>query len=148
MKILIANQQKLIKIDRRKIRQVMTRLMKATDCVSAEISITFVDDAAIRILNREYLKRDKPTNVLSFSLQEGEYGDINAGLLGDIIISAETALRDALRGGLTFEEEIIFLLIHGFLHLTGYNHENTSRANASRMRQKEKELFRLLAVND
>jgi len=148
MKILIANQQKLIKIDRRKIRQTMIRLMKATDCANAEISITFVNDAAIRILNREYLKRDKPTNVLSFSLQEGEYGGINAGLLGDIIISAETALRDALRGGLTFEEEIIFLLIHGFLHLTGYNHENTSRANASRMRQKEKELFRLLAVND
>ena len=65
-------------------------------------------------------------------------------MLGDIVISVQTAARDALEGDLTLEEEIIFLLIHGFLHLTGYNHENTSRANASRMRKKEKELFRLL----
>jgi probable rRNA maturation factor len=144
MKILIANQQKSIKIDRRKIRLAMTRLMKETDCANKEISITFVDDAIIQSINKQYLKRDKPTNVISFPMQEGECAGINADVLGDIVISAQTVARDALEGDLTLEEGIIFLLIHGFLHLTGYNHENTSRANASRMRKREKELFRLL----
>jgi probable rRNA maturation factor len=147
MKILIANQQKSIKINRRKIRSAMIRLMKATNCTGKEISISIVDDTTIQTLNREYLKRDKPTNVISFSLQEGEYGGVNADVLGDIVISAETAARDAVKGGLTFEEEIIFLLVHGFLHLIGYNHENTSRANAARMKQKEKELFHLLTCS-
>lgn len=144
MKILIANQQKSIKIDKRKIRSAMIRLMKETDCADKEISISIVDDATIRVLNKEYLNRDKPTNVISFSLQEGEYGDINSDVLGDIVISADAAVRDALKGGLTFEEEIIFLLIHGFLHLIGYNHENTSRANAAKMKKKEEELFHIL----
>lgn len=122
----------------------MIRLMKETDCADKEISISIVDDATIRVLNKEYLNRDKPTNVISFSLQEGEYGDINSDVLGDIVISADAAVRDALKGGLTFEEEIIFLLIHGFLHLIGYNHENTSRANAAKMKKKEEELFHIL----
>ncbi|MFZ1036419.1 MAG: rRNA maturation RNase YbeY, partial [Smithella sp.] len=88
-----------------------------------------------------YLGRDKATNVLSFSLREGEYGDINPQILGDIIISAQTAQRDALHGKLTIGQEIDFLIIHGILHLLGYNHENTTKKETNRMREKEKELF-------
>lgn len=147
MKIQIENQQKLIKIDRKKIRSAITMLLKLEDCNDKEISITFVDDTGIQIINRQYLGKDKPTNVISFSLQEGECGGINPDLLGDIIISVETARRDAAKGGLCFDEEIIFLIIHGFLHLTGYDHVNTPVANVRKMKRKEKELFEKMTGN-
>ena len=148
MKIRIANRQKRTKIDSRRIRGKVIRLLRLIDCAEKEISITFVDDEAIRLLNRRYLRLDKPTNVLSFSLEEGECGGVNPGLLGDIVISVDTALRDAKLGGLSLEEELIFLIIHGLLHLTGYEHVGTSRANARKMKNREKELFRALTTFD
>lgn len=148
MKIRIENRQKRMKIDNRRIRGKVIRLLRLIDCADKEISITFVDDADIRLLNRQYLRRDKPTNVLSFSLQEGECGSVNPGMLGDIVISAETALRDAQRGHFTLEEELLFLIIHGLLHLTGYEHVRTSRANALKMKKREEELFRALMTSD
>lgn len=148
MKILIANQQKRIKIDRRKIRIQATRLLKLMNCATKEISITFVDDPAIQLINKQYLRRNRPTNVISFSLQEGAFGGINSDVLGDIVISVDTASKDAERGDFSLDEEILFLMIHGFLHLIGYNHENTTRTNAIKMKQKEKELFRLLTQYD
>ncbi|PKN10118.1 MAG: rRNA maturation RNase YbeY [Deltaproteobacteria bacterium HGW-Deltaproteobacteria-7] len=148
MKIQIDNQQKQIKIDKRKIRSEVTKLMNLLDCANKEISITFVDDAAIQIINKIYLSKDRPTNVISFSLQEGEFGGINPELLGDVVISVDTASRDAKKGHLTFDEEILFLIIHGLLHLLGYNHVNTSKANALKMKRKENELFQLLTKSD
>lgn len=142
MKIQIENQQKRVKINRKKIRSAVTALLNLENCKNKEISITFVDDPMIQVINSQYLGKDKPTNVISFSLQEGECGGINPDLLGDIIISVETAGRDSVKGGLTFDEEIIFLIIHGFLHLTGYEHVNTSVANVRKMRRREKELFK------
>lgn len=144
MIIQIENLQKQIKIDKRKIRKDATRLMKLLNCADMEISISLVTDEAIQLINQQYLGKNKPTNVLSFSLQEGEFSWINHDILGDIVISVDTASRDAQKGGLTFDEEITYLLIHGFLHLTGYNHENTSRTNSQKMKKKEKELFALL----
>jgi len=108
----------------------------------------FVDDETIQRINKQYLFKDRPTNVISFSLREGEFGDINSEILGDIVISVDTAYRDAEKGNLSFDEEILFLIIHGLLHLLGYNHENTSKANTLSMKQKEKELFRLLSQSD
>lgn len=144
MKIRLENQQKRIKIDKRKIRTNVIRLMKLADCTDKEISITFVDDPTIQSINKQYLSRDKTTNVISFSLQEGDFGDINPDVLGDIVISVETAQRDAAIGNFSFFEELIFLIIHGLLHLIGYNHENTSKAEALKMKKKEKELFGFL----
>jgi probable rRNA maturation factor len=144
MKIQIENKQIKIKIDRRNIRSTVVKLLNIMDCNHKELSILFVDDQTIQQLNNQYLQRDKPTNVLSFSLQEGEYSNINPDILGDIIISAETAQRDATIGNLSLTEEIDFLLIHGLLHLLGFNHENTTKAKTAKMRAKEKELFRLL----
>ena len=145
MKVQVENQQKRIKIDKRKIRFKVTQLLKLTGCVNKEISITFVDDEGIQRINKQYLSKDRPTNVISFSLQEGEFGDINPAMLGDVVISVDTAIRDADKGNLSFDEEIFFLIIHGLLHLLGYNHVNTSKANTLKMKQKERELFRLLA---
>jgi probable rRNA maturation factor len=148
MKIQIGNQQKRIKIDKRKIRVKVTRLLGLLDCENKEICITFVDDKTIQGINQQYLSKDRPTNVISFSLQEGEFGDINPKILGDIVISVDTARQDAEKGHFSFDEEILFLIIHGLLHLLGYNHENTSKGNTLRMAQKEKELFRLLTQSD
>ncbi len=118
--------------------------MKLVNCADKEISITFVDDPTIQRINKQYLSRDKTTNVISFSLQEGDFGDINRDLLGDIVISVDTAYRDAESGNFELTEELIFLIIHGLLHLTGYNHENTCKADALKMKKRERELFRVL----
>ena len=141
MKLQIKNSQNKIKTDKRRIRGTVLRILKLLDCVDKEISISFVDDENIKQLNKQYLGRDKATNVLSFSLQEGECGNINPQILGDVVISVETAQKDAIKGKLNIEQEIDFLLIHGILHLLGYNHENTTKKETNKMRQKEKELF-------
>jgi probable rRNA maturation factor len=141
MKLQIENSQNKIKIDKRKIRSTVLKVLKILDSPDKEISISFVDDKNIKQLNKQYLGKDKSTNVLSFSLQEGEQGYINPQILGDIIVSVETAKRDALYGKLTIAQEIDFLIIHGILHLLGYNHENTTKKETNKMRQKEKELF-------
>jgi probable rRNA maturation factor len=144
MKIQIENNQKRVPINNRRIRTTTINLLKYLNCTDKEISITFVDDLKISLLNKQYLGKVKPTNVLSFSLQEGEYAEINPNILGDIVISAETAQRDAAKGGLTLEEELIFLIIHGLLHLLGFNHEKTTKEETKIMRKKEKELFAIL----
>lgn len=141
MKIQIENRQVKVKTERRKIRSTISRILKYLDCPEKEISILFTDDDTIKEFNKRYLGRNKATNVISFSMREGEHGDINPQILGDVAISVETAQRDAVRGKLTFEEEIDFLLIHGILHLLGYNHEDTSREEAKIMREKETEVF-------
>jgi metalloprotein, YbeY/UPF0054 family len=145
MKIQIENNQNKIKIQRRKIRSTVVKLLKIMDLANNELSITFVDDNAIKQLNLRYLQRDNPTNVLSFSLQEGEYGNINPHILGDIVISTETAQRDAIKGELSLSEEIDFLIIHGLLHLLGFNHENTTQVQTTKMQMKERELFGMLS---
>lgn len=144
MKIQIENKQTKIKIQRRKIRSTVLKLLKIMDSANKEISISFVDDNTIKQLNNHYLQRNHSTNVLSFSLQEGEYGNVNPHILGDIVISTETAQRDAAKGDLSLSEEIDFLIIHGLLHLLGFNHENTTKAQTTKMQMKERELFGIL----
>jgi len=93
------------------------------------------------MINRDYLQRDKATNVISFAMQEGEGAGVSPHLLGDVVISAETAARDAAEAGATFASELYFLLLHGILHLLGYDHERGSAADAERMEARERELF-------
>ena len=106
----------------------------------AELSILLVDDAQIQDLNRGHLGRDKPTNVLAFSMREGEFSTIHPQLLGDLVISVETARRQSNRFGLNKMEMITLLMVHGILHLVGYEHERT-RKGAREMTIKQKELF-------
>ncbi len=84
-----------------------------------EVTLRLTDDPTIRELNRVYRKRDKPTDVLAFAQREGEGGGLHPGLLGDIVISVETAARQARRG---LERELLFLAAHGLCHLLGYDH--------------------------
>ncbi len=106
----------------------------------AEISILLVDDAQIQDMNRRHLGRDKPTNVLAFSMREGEFSTLHPQLLGDLVISVETAQRQSNRFGLNGMEMIILLMVHGILHLLGYEHEGT-RKGARQMAVKQKALF-------
>lgn len=141
MAILIKNQQKKIKINLRLIRSSLKKILKLMNCIDKEISILFVDDNDIREINKSYLGRDYPTNVIAFSMIEGDFKNINPQILGDIIISVETAYRDALNGDLDFIDEIDFLIIHGFLHLLGYDHENTTAEKADEMKNLSAKLF-------
>ena len=103
--------------------------------------MAIVGDRTMRILNRDYLQKDRPTNVISFSMQEGEFATLHPELLGDIVISADTAAREAAEGEITFEERLVFLLLHGILHLTGYDHERSGEQEARRMEAKEQEMY-------
>ena len=141
MTISIKNQQKKYPVDLRRLRRSLRKLMKQANCLENEISVLLLDDVQIREINRTYLQRDRPTNVISFALGEGEFGGINPQVLGDIIISVETAFRDAEKGSIDFMDEVEFLLIHGLLHLLGYNHENTPPAQTLEMKNRERELF-------
>ena len=113
-------------------------------CTSSELSVSIVGDRSIRILNREYLDKDRPTNVISFSMQEGEFSHLNPAMLGDVVISADTAAREAEEGGIPVYERIVFLMLHGILHLTGYDHERSGEKEAARMEAKESEIMKVL----
>ncbi len=94
----------------------------------SEVSVTFVTNEAIREINREYRDKDQPTDVISFALEEmgeGEVQIIGEGMprvLGDIIISTDRTREQAAEYGHSFERELGFLAVHGFLHLLGYDH--------------------------
>lgn len=120
-------------------------ILSALGCPEeTELSVTIVGDRTIRRINRDYLARDRPTNVISFSLQEGEWSGVTPHALGDVIISADTAAREAEAAGMEPFERLSFLLLHGILHLCGYDHERSGDAEAQKMEQKERELFRIL----
>jgi probable rRNA maturation factor len=108
-----------------------------------ELSIVITDDPYIQALNQQYLNRQGPTNVIAFPMREGDFSDINPDLLGDVVISVDTADREAKDLGIQFEERFNFLLIHGILHLFGYDHE-TSKNDEREMEQKSEELFQLI----
>lgn len=110
----------------------------------SDLAISVVGDRTIRRLNRQYLGKDWPTNVISFPMQEGEFVGLNPELLGDVVISADTTAREAAAGGMSFTARLTFLLLHGILHLTGYDHERSGQAAARRMRTRERRLFALL----
>jgi probable rRNA maturation factor len=144
MPIIIEDRQKKISIDRRSVRRAMGRIMKYLNCSDKIISLLFVDNNEITEINRRYLNREYPTNVLAFSLAAGEFGDINPNILGDIVISVDTAYRDAVESGIEFDDELAFLMIHGVLHLLNYDHGDGRRKKTQQMKKKERELFYML----
>ncbi|MBI4509837.1 MAG: rRNA maturation RNase YbeY [Deltaproteobacteria bacterium] len=91
-----------------------------------EVGLTLADDDEVHSLNREYRGKDRPTDVLAFAMREGEGGGLHPGLLGDVVISVETAERQARRA---LDEELMFLWAHGLCHLLGYDH-NTDEEEA------------------
>ena len=125
-------------------RKIARRILSASGYPDAELSILILDNGGIQEINREYLRRDRPTNVISFAMQEGIGAGLVPLLLGDVVISAERAATDAADADIPFIHEIWFLLVHGVLHLVGYDHERGTEAEAKRMEAKEAEIFNLL----
>jgi probable rRNA maturation factor len=147
MRISIQNRQKRILLNLKKVRRATQRILTELGLLDAELSVLLVDDARIRDLNRRYLNRDKPTNVLAFPMREGEFSTLHPNLLGDLVISVETAERQSDRFGLNEMEMVILLMVHGVLHLIGYEHEGTKKG-AREMSLKQKDLFRIATQQD
>nr|MDA8159368.1 rRNA maturation RNase YbeY [Desulfobacteraceae bacterium] len=124
-------------IDLEKLRSTALRLLRLTGQREGELSILLVNDQEMRELNRHYRKQDKPTNVLSFPMRETGVPD--SGLLGDIVISADTARREARELKVPPGQRLSWLLIHGLLHLLGLDHER-SEEEARRMADQEQGL--------
>jgi rRNA maturation RNase YbeY len=118
------------------------RLLRGLRLPDAELSLVLVSDRQMQALNRRWRARDRPTDVLSFAQREGPGGAPDE-ILGDVVISVDTARRQAAERGSTVGREADRLLIHGLLHLLGYDHER-SEAEARRMRRRERALARWL----
>ena len=123
MAIYLSNRQKALPIKTANLRRRLTRLLKEMDISEADLSVTVTDDAEIRSINHQYRGADKATNVLAFALEEGEPLPGAPRVLGDIVISAETIQKEAGPLGYTDGEMFYFYLVHGLLHLIGYDHE-------------------------
>ena len=119
-------------------------ILNALECrQDTELSLLFTDDKEIAELNRKYLNKDGPTDVISFPMNEGDENEPNSYLLGDIVISIETAIRQADMEGHSLGKELYNLIIHGVLHLLGYDHER-NRDSHTEMFKKQEELLDLL----
>ena len=100
-----------------------------------------MDEREIAGMNLAFLNRHGPTNVIAFPMREGAYGDLTPNLLGDVVICVDTAHREGRLAGRTLEERVTELLVHGVLHLCGYDHENGGRP-ARRMAAKSRRLVK------
>ena len=132
----------LPRVDRALLRRRARRILAALDRERAELSILLVDDDAIAALNQRYRGRARPTDVLAFSLLEGAHADRRGALLGDVVIGIETAARQARAHRRRLDDEVARLLVHGALHLVGYDHLRS--AQARRMRAQERRVWRAL----
>jgi DNA ligase (NAD+) len=146
MSVLIDNQQNNYPIDIDRLKQIGQFILADLSLSDAELSIVCVNDETIARLNEQYRSKTGPTNVLSFSMQEGDYAHLRQNMLGDVVISVDTVLREAKASNISFEHRLYLLLIHGVLHLIGYDHE-TSDDDAQKMEQKTHSLFSKVIQN-
>lgn len=142
------------------IHNAVLTTLKAHDAETCEVSVLLTDDADIKHLNRDYRGIDAPTDVLAFAMRDGEDNHVNPNLLGDLVISVETASRQAETGDQfsathsslkmemrlptynSLETEVALLAVHGVLHLLGYDHQTPEAAAV--MFEKQKAIFGLL----
>ncbi|MBN1115300.1 MAG: rRNA maturation RNase YbeY [Oligoflexia bacterium] len=128
-------------------RKLLTRAARKVllslgfDRAGTEISVLLVRDGTIRALNKKYRGYDKPTDVLSFSVPQN-MAACPYTHLGDIVISIETARRSAKKAGHSLSDELVYLLVHGILHLAGYDHENVSDTKAGEMMELQQKLIK------
>jgi len=136
---MISNRQRRLLVNEDDLGAFHVRLSRALRLSPDDFSVALVSDSRIAALNGRYRGKRRPTDVLSFPLRNGSAGD---GYLGEVVISAQTAQRNARRYGHSAEEELKLLILHGVLHLLGYDHE-TDRGQMSR---REHQLRRRLGL--
>ncbi|HOI96665.1 MAG TPA: rRNA maturation RNase YbeY [Syntrophobacter fumaroxidans] len=141
--IQISEKQSRIETNRRRIKSAANRILNALGFTDAELSILIVDDEEMAGLNSTYRRKDTSTDVLSFPMREGEFGDVCEEVLGDVVICAPMAKRMSELHGASFESVMDLLLVHGILHLVGHDHEQ-GREEAARMADKTMQLLKML----
>ena len=126
-------------ISRVRVRRWAERMLRCLGLADAELSVALTDDEEIHELNRVFRRHDRPTDVLAFAMREGNamgarpVGDeasASPDMLGDVVVSVETARRQATRAGRDLASELRALLAHGLLHLVGYDHQTKAEARA------------------
>ncbi len=144
----ITDQQSLLAVDHDRLRAAIARVLTAEQIVSAEISLALVDDAQIHRVNREFLGHDYATDVISFVLND-EASPLDEKhssrlaesaprrLEGELIVSTETALREAAAHGWTPADELLLYVVHGLLHLCGYDDLTDEARPVMRARERE-----------
>jgi probable rRNA maturation factor len=123
----------------------LEKLLRSLGLPDAELSVLFIGDRAMRTLNHSWRKKDRTTDVLSFPLREGRFIHIQPDMLGDIVISVPAAARQADKAGHSLIVELERLLVHGLVHLLGYDHEQGLK-EARSMEQKERQFLKRISA--
>lgn len=148
MELQIDDRQDKVKIEedvKDAVERVVSECLKLEGLsTNYEISVSFVDNEEIKELNKEYRGIDRPTDVLSFPMEDDETSQDYTPILGDIVISAEKALQQSVEFGHSFKREVAYLTAHSMFHLMGYDHETEEEKLV--MRQKEKEVMKRLKI--
>ena len=142
MPVHMQSQVRRVTFDQARLDRLARAILSDVGEASAELGIKFVGDQRMRALNRRYRGKDRTTDVLAFAMREAPHS--SAGLLGDVVIAVPTAARQAKQGQRSLDEELTVLLIHGILHLCGYDHERSEK-EARRMHRRERMILRSLA---
>ncbi len=137
------NYQRAVAIDQKWLGRTAEAVLSAARAETAELSVLLVSDRRMRALNRRYRNKDRATDVLAFPLREGRFSRFRGALLGDVVISVQVAKRQAKECGHSLRDEIARLLVHGILHLLGYDHERNVH-DAAVMARKERAIVRAI----
>jgi probable rRNA maturation factor len=119
----VVNRQRKLPLDCERWRAFTEKVLKVVPASGAGVTVAFVSDRVMRVLNRRWRGKRGTTDVLSFPAGQDEFEKVAGATLGDVVISVEQAARQAGEHGLTFDEEVAQLILHGLLHLCGYDHE-------------------------
>jgi probable rRNA maturation factor len=145
----IINRQRKFTIDRDALCEAVCAVLEACGQADQEVNVVLVSDRTMRTMNRDYRGRNEPTDVISFAMKEGEFGDPSGTILGDLVVSLETIRRqctepfdDSRPETGTPQRELALMVIHGLLHLMGHDHEQGPK-KARRMVAEERRLFDL-----
>ncbi len=147
MKIWFNDHYRKLRIPPKMVTLLAQRILTATRTPTSEMGITLVGDAEMKHLNQQYRGLDRPTDVLAFPMQEKDSPKRPRGaprLLGDVVISADTLKKQAKQRRHTQKRELAILIIHGFLHLLGLDHER-SPEEAKKMKRQEKRLLNIVS---
>ncbi len=118
----VVNRQRKLKLDRLRWEKFAATALRVLPSKAAGVTVAFVSDRAMRELNRRWRGQTGTTDVLSFPADQDEFEKSEGSTLGDVVISVDQAARQAAENGLAFDEEIAQLILHGLLHLCGYDH--------------------------
>lgn len=129
-------------LNKKKLERIVAFILQTVGVNDAELSIVFTTDSKIKRLNLLYRKQNRPTDVLAFSMREGKRLKRDSSILGDIVISVDRARKQAKKFNSSFKKEIHLYIIHGLLHLVGY--DDRSSLSKKRMCEKETELLNRL----